>query len=84
MDEDEVFRSEVEQLQRQIDSKKQMAEAKNDVRIVCDDVRGVKFLEMTPLKVVQMKIGKEGMTSPHHSSKEKDLAFFRMMVESGR
>ncbi len=27
---------------------------------------------------------RECMTSPHHSSKEMDFAFFRMMVESGR
>jgi len=27
---------------------------------------------------------RECMTSPHHSSKEMDFAFFRMMVESGQ
>ena len=27
---------------------------------------------------------RECMTSPHHSSKEMDFAFFRMMVESSR
>ena len=74
MAEDEVFRSEVEQLRRQIDNKEQRAETKNDVRMARDDERGVKFLGMTPLNVVQLKIGKEGRTSPHHST----------MVESSR
>ena len=56
------------------DNKKQTAETKNDVQMARDDERGVKFLGMTPLNVVKLKIGKEGRTSPHHSS----------MVESGR
>ena len=67
MAEDEVFRSEVEQLRRQIGDKKQRAETKNDVRMACDEERGVKFLGMTPLNVVQLKIGKEGTTSHHFS-----------------
>ena len=67
MADDEVFRSEVEQLRRQIGDKKQRAETKNDVRMACDDERGVKFLGMTPLNVVQLKIGKEGRTSHHFS-----------------
>ena len=74
MADDEEFRSEVEHLRRQIGDKKQRAETKNDVRMACDDERGVKFLGMTPLNVVRLKIGKEGRTSPYHSS----------MVESGR
>ena len=67
MADDEVFRSEVEQLRRQIGDKMQRAETKNDVRMACDDERGVKFLGMTPLNVVQLKIGKEGRTSHHFS-----------------
>ena len=31
-----------------------------------------------------MREERESMTSPHHSSKEMDFAFFRMMVETDR
>ena len=49
------------------DNKKQTAETKNDVQMARDDERGVKFLGMKPLKVVRLKIGKEGTTSYNFS-----------------
>ena len=33
--------------------------------MACDNERGVKFLGMKPLKVVRLKVGKEGTTSHH-------------------
>lgn len=44
------------------DSKKQMAEAKHGAEPAHVDERGVKFLGMKPLKVVRLRIGKEGKT----------------------
>ena len=49
------------------DNKKQTAETKNDMQMARDDERGVKFLGMKPLKVVRLKIGKEGTTSYNFS-----------------
>ena len=46
----------------------QTVEAKDVARTTRDDERGVKFLGMKPLKVVRLKIGKEGKTSYHFSS----------------
>lgn len=62
MAEDEVFRSEVEKLRRQIGDKKQRTETKNDVQMARDDERGVKFLGMTHLKIMKLVSGKEGNT----------------------
>ena len=42
------------------DNKKQTAEVKDDVRTASDEERGVKFLGMKRLKVVRLKIGKDG------------------------
>ena len=44
------------------DNKKQTAEVKDGVRTAGVDERGVKFLGMKHLKLVQVKIGKEGKT----------------------
>ena len=49
-------------------NKKQIVEAKDVTRAAHDEERGVKFLGMKPLKVVRLKIGKEGKTSYHFSS----------------
>ena len=50
-----------------VDNKKQTAEVKEGSRTAGVDERGVKFLGMKPLKVVRLKIGKEGATSYHFS-----------------
>ena len=49
------------------DSKKQTAEAKHGAEPAHVDERGVKFLGMKHLKLVQVKIGKEGKTICHFS-----------------
>ena len=49
------------------DNKKQTAEAKQGARTAHVDERGVKFLGMKYLKLVQVKIGKEGKTICHFS-----------------
>ena len=49
------------------DNKKQTAEMKNVARTAHVDERGVKFLRMKHLKLVQVKIGKEGKTICHFS-----------------
>ena len=49
------------------DNKKQAAEMKDGTRTAHVDERGVKFLGMEPLKLVQVKIGKEGKTICHYS-----------------
>ena len=49
------------------DNKKQTAEAKHGARTAGVDERGVKFLGMKHLKLVQVKIGKEGKTICHFS-----------------
>ena len=50
------------------ENKAQTAEAKDVARMAHEEERGVKFLGMKPLKVVRLKIGKEGKTSYHFSS----------------
>ena len=47
------------------ENKKQTAEAKHGVEPAHVDECGVKFLGMKPLKVVRLKVGKEGVTSRH-------------------
>ena len=47
------------------ENKTQTAEAKDSVRTAHVDERGIKFLGMKPLKVVRLKVGKEGVTSRH-------------------
>ena len=49
------------------DNKKQTAGAKDGTRTAGVDERGVKFLGMKHLKLVQVKIGKEGKTICHFS-----------------
>ncbi len=49
------------------ETKTQTAEAKDSVRTAHVDERGVKFLGMKPLKVVRLRIGKEGTTSYNFS-----------------
>lgn len=49
------------------DSKKQTAEVKDGARTAHVDERGVKFLGMKHLKLVQVKIGKEGTKICHFS-----------------
>ena len=49
------------------DNKKQAAEVKDGTRTAHVDERGVKFLGMKHLKLVQVKIGKEGKTICHFS-----------------
>ena len=49
------------------DNKKQTAETKNDMQMARDDERGVKFLEMTHLKIMKLVSGKEGKTRRHFS-----------------
>ena len=49
------------------ENKRQTAEAKHGVRTAHADERGVKFLGMKHLKLVQVKIGKEGKTICHFS-----------------
>ena len=49
------------------DNKKQTAEVNDGARTADVDERGVKFLGMKPLKLVQVKIGKEGKTICHFS-----------------
>ncbi len=49
------------------DNKKQTVEVKDGVRTANVDERGVKFLGMKHLKLVQVKIGKEGKTICHFS-----------------
>ena len=49
------------------DNKGQTAEAKHGARTAGVDERGVKFLGMKHLKLVQVKIGKEGKTICHFS-----------------
>ena len=49
------------------DNKKQTAEVKDGARTAHVDERGVKFLGMKHLKLVQVKIGKEGKTICHYS-----------------
>ena len=49
------------------DNKKRTAEVKDGVRTAHVDERGVKFLGMKPLKVVRLRIGKEGKSSYHFS-----------------
>ena len=49
------------------DNKKQTAEVKDSARTADVDERGVKFLGMKPLKLVQVKISKEGKTICHFS-----------------
>ena len=49
------------------ENKRQTAEAKHGVRTAHADERGVKFLGMKRLKLVQVKIGKEGKTICHFS-----------------
>ena len=44
------------------ENKTQTAEAKDSVRTAYVDKRGVKFLGMKPLKIVRLRIGKEGKT----------------------
>ena len=44
------------------ENKKQTAEAKDVARRARDNERGVKFLGIKPLKVVRLRIGKEGKT----------------------
>ena len=50
-----------------VDNKKQIAEVKDGARTAHVDERGVKFLGMKHLKLVQVKIGKEGKTICHYS-----------------
>lgn len=52
-----------------VDNKKQTAEVKDRARTAHVDERGVKFLGMKHLKLVQVKIGKEGKTICHFSPK---------------
>ena len=47
------------------ENKKQTAEAKHGAEPAHVDERGVKFLGMKPLKVVRLKVGKDGTTSRH-------------------
>jgi hypothetical protein len=47
------------------EKKKQTAEAKHGAEPAHVDERGVKFLGMKPLKVVRLKVGKDGTTSRH-------------------
>ena len=49
------------------DNKKQTAETRQDARTAGVDERGVKFLGMKHLKLVQVKIGKEDKTICHFS-----------------
>ena len=49
------------------DNKKQTIEVKDGARTAHVDERGVKFLGMKHLKLVQVKIGKEGKTICHFS-----------------
>ena len=48
-----------------VESKKQTAEVKDGAEPAHVDERVVKFLGMKPLKVVRLKVGKEGVTSRH-------------------
>ena len=49
------------------ENKAQTVDVKDVARMARDDERGVKFLGMKHLKVVQVKIGKEGKSSCHFS-----------------
>ena len=51
----------------QADNKEETAGSKQGARTVHVDERGVKFLGMKPLKVVRLKIGKEGCASYNFS-----------------
>ena len=55
------------------ENKAQTAEAKDVPRTARDDERGVKFLGMKPLKVVRLKIGKEGSASYNFSPSVRGL-----------
>ena len=55
------------------DNKRQTVEAKESARMASDDERGIKFLGMKPLKVVRLKIGKEGSASYNFSPSVRGL-----------
>ena len=55
------------------DNEEQTSEAKEGVRMACDDEHVVKFLGMKPLKVVRLKIGKEGSASYNFSPSVRGL-----------
>ena len=55
------------------DNEEQTAEAKEGVRMACDDEHVVKFLGMKPLKVVRLKIGKDGSASYNFSPSVRGL-----------
>ena len=48
-----------------VENKKQTTEAENGAGPTHVDGRGVRFLGMKPLKVVRLKVGKDGTTSRH-------------------
>ena len=54
-------------------NEKQTAEAKESARMASDDERGVKFLGMNPLKVVRVRIGKDGSASYNFSPSVRGL-----------